>query len=75
MLETFQKAIAEGKLSIDSEGETVVPAAFERIPETWVRLFDGSSTGKLITNISRYVGVALRQIASTNHIHMQCASC
>lgn len=47
----FVAAIKEGKLSIGDENETVVPTAFEDIPKTWMKLFEGSNTGKLVTKL------------------------
>lgn len=49
-LEVLKKALAEGKLNID-EGETVVKTSFEEIPRTWMKLFDGSNQGKLLTQL------------------------
>jgi hypothetical protein len=46
----FRKALEEGKLKID-EGEHIVKAGFEDIPKTWMQLFSGGNTGKLITAI------------------------
>ena len=47
----FTKAIEEGKLEIEG-GEHVVKASFEDIPKTWMTLFSGGNTGKLVTAIS-----------------------
>ncbi|KAK5742371.1 quinone oxidoreductase [Elasticomyces elasticus] len=44
------RALEEGKLIVDG-GEQVVEAKFEDVPKTWVTLFKGSNTGKLITKI------------------------
>lgn len=49
-IEVFQKALADGKLDI-SEGEHIVKAKFEDIPKTWMTLFEGGNTGKLVTAI------------------------
>ena len=49
-MEIFKQALADGKLQID-EGETIVPTKFEDVPKTWLKLFDGSNQGKLITQI------------------------
>jgi len=46
----FTKALSEGKLEID-EGETIIETDFEHIPSTWMKLFDGSNRGKLITQL------------------------
>ena len=50
VMKIFQEAVKEGKLKID-EGEQVVPRAFEDIPKTWMKLFEGSNTGKLVTKL------------------------
>ncbi|KUI67661.1 Putative NADP-dependent oxidoreductase YfmJ [Cytospora mali] len=46
----FRKALEEGKLDI-TEGEHVVETKFEDVPGTWLKLFDGVNTGKLITKL------------------------
>jgi len=48
--EVFTKALKDGKLKID-EGEHVVKGGFEDIPKTWMKLFSGENTGKLVTAI------------------------
>ena len=48
--EIFRKGLEDGKLKID-EGEQVVKAKFEDVPKTWLTLFSGGNTGKLITAI------------------------
>ncbi|KAJ4248387.1 quinone oxidoreductase [Fusarium torreyae] len=45
------RAIADGQLSLSDDNETVVPTAFEKVPETWLKLFQGSNTGKLVTQL------------------------
>ncbi|KAL8693523.1 MAG: hypothetical protein Q9224_003736 [Gallowayella concinna] len=45
------KATKEGKVKIDEGNETVVETGFEKVPETWMKLFEGGNTGKLITKI------------------------
>lgn len=45
----LKQALTEGKIKISNEAETVVPTTFEDIPKTWLKLFDGSNQGKLIT--------------------------
>lgn len=50
--EVIQKlagAVKEGKIKIGDENETVVEGGFEDIPKTWLKLFDGANTGKLVT--------------------------
>lgn len=41
----------EGKLKITEEAQTVVDTKFEDIPKTWIKLFEGSNQGKLITKL------------------------
>ena len=45
------QAYKDGKLKIGKENETVVPTNFEGIPKTWLQLFSGVNTGKLVTKI------------------------
>ncbi|KIW17989.1 hypothetical protein PV08_02275 [Exophiala spinifera] len=49
-IEILVKAIEDGKIKV-RECEQVVPSRFEDIPETWLKLFEGGNTGKLITEI------------------------
>jgi NADPH-dependent curcumin reductase CurA len=55
--EVFPKAtedlsnwIKEGKIDI-SEGETVIEAKIEDVPQVWHKLFEGGNRGKLITKL------------------------
>ncbi|KAJ5092851.1 hypothetical protein N7456_008712 [Penicillium angulare] len=41
----------KGKLVIGDENETVVDTSFKDIPRTWMLLFSGGNTGKLITKL------------------------
>ncbi|KAH7044459.1 hypothetical protein B0J12DRAFT_712090 [Macrophomina phaseolina] len=50
-IDEIANAAKEGKIKISDEGETIVSASFEEIPKTWVKLFDGSNTGKLVTKL------------------------
>ena len=47
-MEALIKGLEDGKLQIE-EGEQVVKAGFEDVPKTWMLLFQGANTGKLIT--------------------------
>ena len=49
VLDIFRKAIEEGKLDIGAQSEQVVSAKFEEIPKVWMKLFEGTNTGKLVT--------------------------
>ena len=43
------QAWKEGKIQVGDANETVVDTKFEDIPKTWMGLFEGSNTGKLVT--------------------------
>jgi NADPH-dependent curcumin reductase CurA len=45
-------AAKAGKISLGDNSETVVPTKFEEIPNTWIKLFSGANTGKLVTHIT-----------------------
>jgi NADPH-dependent curcumin reductase CurA len=47
----FIKALQEGKLKISNDSEQVVDTKFEDVPKTWLKLFEGGNTGKLITKL------------------------
>ncbi|KAI3390691.1 hypothetical protein diail_8874 [Diaporthe ilicicola] len=47
---TLHKALEDGKLDI-SEGEQVVETKFDNVPATWLKLFEGANTGKLVTKL------------------------
>lgn len=47
LVEAFQA----GKITISDQNETIVSSDFEHIPETWMKLFEGGNTGKLITKL------------------------
>ena len=44
-------AAKEGKIKISEENETVVDTKFEDIPKTWMSIFEGANTGKLVTKL------------------------
>lgn len=44
-------AVQEGKIRVGEENETVVQTAFEEVPRTWLRLFEGENRGKLVTKL------------------------
>ena len=50
-LKELTKAYKEGKLTIGPENETVVDAKLEDVPKTWMKLFEGTNTGKLVTKL------------------------
>ena len=45
------KALKEGKIKVGDESETVVETKFEDVPKTWMMLFEGGNTGKLVTKL------------------------
>ena len=44
-------AAKEGKITVGEENETVVDTQFEDVPKTWMLLFEGANTGKLVTKL------------------------
>ncbi|KAF2136277.1 uncharacterized protein K452DRAFT_292524 [Aplosporella prunicola CBS 121167] len=52
MMEELVQAATEGKIVLGGESETVVEAGIEDVPRTWMKLFEGGNTGKLITKLS-----------------------
>lgn len=52
MIRYLIEALKDGKLDISAENEEVVTADFEDVPKTWLRLFKGLNTGKLITRLA-----------------------
>lgn len=44
-------AAKEGKIKVGEENETVVDTKFEDVPKTWMSLFEGANTGKLVTKL------------------------
>ena len=44
-------AVKEGKIKVGEENETVIDTKFEDIPKTWMLLFEGMNTGKLVTKL------------------------
>ncbi|KIX98350.1 uncharacterized protein Z520_05651 [Fonsecaea multimorphosa CBS 102226] len=51
-IQLFVQAIKDGKLKItNEESEQVVDTKFEDVPKTWLKLFEGGNTGKLVTKL------------------------
>ena len=46
------EAYKAGKVKIGAENETVVETKFEAVPKTWMRLFEGANTGKLVSKLA-----------------------
>ena len=51
IVDTLTRAYEEGKIKATEKGQTIVPATFDNVPETWMRLFEGRTTGKLFTQL------------------------
>jgi len=47
----FVEALRDGKLKISDENEQVIATKFEDVPGTWLKLFEGGNSGKLITRL------------------------
>lgn len=52
-------ALKQGKITVGDQNETVVKAAFEGIPQAWMKLFEGANTGKLITKLDERASASL----------------
>ena len=52
-------ALGQGKITIGDQNETVISTSFEKIPGTWMKLFEGGNTGKLITKLERRISPSL----------------
>ncbi|KAI9727562.1 MAG: hypothetical protein M1828_006504 [Chrysothrix sp. TS-e1954] len=50
-VELLKRGFQEGRIKVGDENESVVDTSFEDIPRTWLKLFDGGNTGKLITKM------------------------
>lgn len=57
--EELIQAFKDGKISLGDQNETVVSVSFEGVPETWMKLFEGGNTGKLITKLTRSLAPSL----------------
>ena len=51
------QAFKDGKIKLGNENETIVDTKFEDVPKTWMRLFEGKNTGKLITRLVESEGL------------------
>ncbi|KAF2665450.1 NAD(P)-binding protein [Microthyrium microscopicum] len=47
------RGFKEGKIRAAEHGQTIISANFEDIPKTWMMLFRGTGTGKLITELAK----------------------
>lgn len=50
--EALVRHVASGKIVLDAASETIVPTKFEDVPKTWMRLFEGTNQGKLVTSLT-----------------------
>lgn len=46
------QAYKDGKIKLGDDNETVVETKFADVPKTWMMLFEGKNTGKLVTKIT-----------------------
>ena len=53
------EAVQAGKITIGEQNETVVSTDFKHVPETWMKLFDGANTGKLLTKLDGEAAASL----------------
>lgn len=53
------EAVRAGKITIGELNETLVSTDFEHVPETWMELFEGGNTGKLISKLDGGVGFSV----------------
>lgn len=44
------QAMKEGNITVEG-GETICEVGFEKVPEVWAGLFEGSNRGKLVTKL------------------------
>jgi NADPH-dependent curcumin reductase CurA len=51
IVDSLIQGYQDGKIKATEEGLSIVPAKFEDIPETWMRLFEGRNSGKLLTQL------------------------
>lgn len=51
IVDTLTQGYSDGKIRATEDGMTVVPTVFEDIPKTWMKLFEGGSSGKLLTQL------------------------
>ena len=47
----LRDAIVDKKITISDESHTLVDGSMEDVPKTWLRLFEGQNTGKLVTKL------------------------
>ncbi len=50
-LGVLREAISNGKVKVGDENETIVETSWEKVPNVWMRLFEGGNQGKLITKV------------------------
>ncbi|KAF2427810.1 NAD(P)-binding protein [Tothia fuscella] len=51
IVDLLKQGYRDGKIKATEQGMTVVPTSFEDVPKTWMRLFDGRGSGKLLTQL------------------------
>ncbi|KAF1985119.1 NAD(P)-binding protein [Aulographum hederae CBS 113979] len=50
-LKALTDAAISGKIKLGEKSETIVKVPFEKVPETWMMLFEGGNWGKLVTTL------------------------
>lgn len=51
MTEILTQAWKDRKIIIGDEVETILESKFEDVPRTWLKLYEGVNTGKMITKL------------------------
>jgi NADPH-dependent curcumin reductase CurA len=51
IMEALVQGYRDGRIRATEDGQTIVPTSFEDVPKTWMMLFEGQNTGKLLTKL------------------------
>jgi len=51
IVDALEQGYQAGKIRVTDDSLTIAKATFEEVPETWMRLFEGKSSGKLLTQL------------------------
>jgi NADPH-dependent curcumin reductase CurA len=51
IVDELVNAYQQGKIKATEQGLSVVPTRFHDVPKTWLKLFEGSGSGKLLTQL------------------------
>lgn len=52
VMRILMTAWENGQIIVGDETESIFESKFEDIPQTWLRLFEGASKGKMITELT-----------------------